>query len=61
MSPLSGAMLHNATLFYVNGAVRSALHDPNVKKPISDAFIAGGAVGLAATIVGETSKVEHWL
>lgn len=51
MSPLSGAMLHNATLFYVNGAVRSFLHDPKQKNPVSDAFISGAVVGLAATIV----------
>jgi hypothetical protein len=59
LSPLSGAMLHNATLFYVNGAVRSLLHDPKVHKPIHDAFFAGAAVGLAATVVGNKEEEEE--
>ena len=51
MSPLLGAMLHNATLFYVNGATRAFLHNPLVHQPSRDAFIAGATVGAAATIV----------
>ncbi len=51
VSPLLGAMLHNATLFYVNGATRQFLYDPAVQRPVRDAFIAGATVGLAATIV----------
>ena len=41
MSPLMGSMLHNATLFYVNGATRNLLYDPNNLQPVRDAFIAG--------------------
>ncbi len=51
MSPLLGAMLHNATLFYVNGAARALLYNPQVHQPRRDAFIAGATVGAAATIV----------
>ena len=51
MSPLAGAMVHNATLFFVNGATRDFLYNPKELHPIRDAFIAGATVGAIASVV----------
>ena len=44
-------MAHNAVLFFVNGATRDLLYDPEVSRPIRDAFIAGANVGVIASIL----------
>lgn len=52
-SPLAGAMVHNAALFFTIGQTKVLMRRlyPEEVRPVRDAFVGGAVVGVVATVV----------